>query len=43
MAGYLAANARVKSVFRLFPGATHNEEAWARRLWEPLVFLFVVK
>lgn len=43
MAELLRANARVQSVFKLFPGATHNEEAWARRLWEPLVFLFGVK
>jgi enterochelin esterase-like enzyme len=40
MAGYLNRNASVHSVFKTFPGATHNEQAWSARLWEPLVFLF---
>jgi hypothetical protein len=30
----------VHTVFKTFPRATHNEQAWSARLWEPLVFLF---
>jgi len=43
MAGYLSRDARLKAVFKIFPGATHNEQAWAGRIWEPLVFLFGAK
>jgi enterochelin esterase-like enzyme len=40
MKSLLQEHPEIETMYKFFPGATHNEFAWSKRLWIPLTFLF---